>query len=138
MRSNVCATRDPSLGVASEVLTPTHPPALPPALPPARPPLPRATPPRCIGCVARWPTLAPLASHRRADWDPSVCFNFGSSVLEWLREQVAKADTATSKRFVLRHEPSTGALHLAVDDAAAPSGASAQSDPPPAKRARVD
>ena len=95
------------------------------------------------GRVLELKTLETRTIHRsvrpKGYWDPAVCFNFGTAVLEWLADQLAKAPASSASRWVLRYTPSAAAVQLLAEDASARAeDADDGGDRAPAKRARTE
>ena len=74
-------------------------------------------------------------------WNPTACFNFGKTVLDFLLEQLDAhaAKGGTARRFVMRFEPEQAAVLICVDDSAqATVDAPVASEHPAAKRQRSE
>lgn len=70
-------------------------------------------------------------------WNPTACFNFGKSVLDWLLAQLAAREGGgAGRRFVLRYDPQRGAILLRADDGGAKAGGGDNEEQPAAKRQR--
>ena len=65
-------------------------------------------------------------------WDPTVCFNFGKAVLEWLLGEVGSGGAA---KYVMRYDPQQQAVKLQKEGAAA-AASTGEDGPPDAKRQR--